>query len=72
MIQQIAFGKAMLKMSRALFVRTPKSSLRFSLAMPGRNTLGKMLERMIFLIDEERTRDAEALENEFLELTEYE
>ena len=59
-------------MYKTLFVRTPKSSLRFSLAMPGRNTLGQMLERIIFLIDEERSGDAEALENEFLELTEYE
>ena len=59
-------------MSKTLFVRTPKSTLRFSLAMPGRNTLGQMLERIIFLIDEERSGDAEALENEFLELTEYE
>jgi len=59
-------------MSKTLFVRTPKSSLRFSLAMPGRNTLGQILERIIFLIDEERSGDAEALENEFLELTEYE
>jgi len=62
----------MLKISKALIVRTPKSSFRFALAMPGRNTLGQMLERIIFLIDEERSGDAEALENEFLELTEYE
>ena len=59
-------------MSKTLFVRTPKSSLRFSFAMPGRNTLGQILERIIFLIDEERSGDAEALENEFLELADYE
>ena len=40
--------------------------------MPSRNTLGQILERIILLIDEERYGDAEALENEFLDLLDYE
>ena len=53
-------------------MKVPKSGPHVSFEMPSRNTLGQILERMIVLIDEERYGDAEALENEFLELTDYE
>ncbi len=53
-------------------MKIPKSSPHCSFAMPSRNTLGQILERIIILIDEERYGDAEALENEFLELADYE
>ena len=53
-------------------MKIPKSSPHCSFAMPSRNTLGQILERIILLIDEERYGDAEALENEFLDLSDYE
>jgi len=62
----------MLSLSEVSFMKIPKSSPHVSFEMPSRNTLGQVLERMIVLIDEERYGDAEALENEFLELTDYE
>lgn len=62
----------MLSLTEASFMKIPKSSPHCSLAMPSRNTLGQILERIIILIDEERYGDAEALENEFLELADYE
>lgn len=62
----------MLSLSEASFMKIPESSPHVSFEMPSRNTLGQVLERIIVLIDEEKYGDAEALENEFLELTDYE
>ena len=53
-------------------MKIPQSIFYFSFEMPSRNTLEQILERIIVLLDEERYGEAEALENEFLELTEYE
>ncbi len=62
----------MLSLTEVSFMKIPKSSPHCSFAMPSRNTLGQILERIILLIDEERYGDAEALENEFLDLLDYE
>ena len=62
----------MLSLSEVSFMKVPKSSPHVSFEMPSRKTLGQILERIIVLIDEERYGDAEALENEFLELADYE
>ena len=62
----------MLSLTEVSFMKIPESSSHYSFAMPSRNTLGQILERIIILIDEEKYADAEALENEFLELADYE
>ena len=62
----------MLRHSEVLFMRSLHRNFHFTFEGPSRITLGAVLERIIDLVNEERYGDADALEREFVELTDYE